>query len=258
MSGRLPSLFDGVSIAAFPALHINVDELRAQILIHGNSGELRHSHICPCRRLETGIASAACPACLGVGFVHPTELRGPAVFMDHSRTASYRPNGPGLLMDGTMAVTLLCCRAPSKGDVLLPDGEASTVQEMFHRNVQQVTSKVLAERRTMPDQRTLRLRARACRLLYPTVTQIDSLFWLHKGQLVAACQGTDYRLTEGAIEWIADGPPDGEGFSVRYQAPAAYIVHTAVPLYRSEAGNRAPWSVTVQRLDKLQIEGDIR
>lgn len=254
----MSGLFDGISIAAFPALHINPVEINDQILIHGNSGELRHSHICPCRRLETGLANAACPVCLGVGFVHPPELREPAIFLDHSRTASMRPNGPGLLVDGTVAITLPCGLQAAKGDLLLPDGETSIVQEMFHRSVQQVTNRMLVERRLMPDQRTLRLRPRACRLLYPTVTRIDSLYWVHGDRLVPATQGVDYRLVDNAIEWIVDGPPDGDGFSVRYQAPTAYQVHTAAPLYRSENNRQMPWSVTASRLDKLQIEADVR
>lgn len=257
---RFPGLFDNVSlVTSWPPLHINPREIEDLILIHGSSGELRRGQVCPCARLETGQANANCPVCHGIGHVYPVPKREPLVFLDHSRTTSAKHQGPGYLSDGTIAVTVPGRVIPAKYDLILPDDDVAVVHETFHRDVQQVARQTLADR-AIVDQRPIRLRPRAARLLYPTVTEIEALYWLQGDRLAEARPGSDYRLAaDGLIEWLdGAGPGPGEGFTVRYRAPAAYLVHAAVPLFRHEADRGAPYSVQATRIDKVQRDADLR
>lgn len=250
---------DRVSIGTWLPMHVSAKEIDDQILLHGNCGELRRAVRCPCARIDTNTANAACQTCRGVGWVYPETLREPMIFLDHSRSGNPKPQGPGMLSDGTISVTLPCGTTPAKGDLLLPTDDVVVVHEQFHRDVQQVSTRTLADRQVVHGQRSRRLRTRRAALLYPDVVSIDALFWKLGEQLVQGVQGRDFRLVDGAIEWLAgESPAEGEGFSVRYQAPAAYIIHNSMPLFRHEAGNSMPWSVQAQRLDKVQIVADVR
>lgn len=256
---RRPGLFDNVSIGRWPPLHVNPRELDELIFLHGSSGELRRAMLCPCVRVETRQANAACQVCRGLGHVYPAELRCPMVFLDHSRSAQVKRQGPGALDDGTISITLPCGHVPGEGDMLLPDGEVSVVHEVFHRDLAQVSLQTLADRILLPDQQTRRLRPRPAALLYPTVTRLESVAWKRGEQLILAKPGIDYRLVAGTIEWLdGESPEGGEGFTVRYLAPAAYIVRGQAPLFRHEANAAVPWQAQAKRLDKIQRDADLR
>jgi len=259
VSARVPGLFDGFSLAAFAPLHLNPDEINDFILIHGACGEYRKGFLCPCSRLETGLASAGCEVCHGVGYIHPEKDRHPLVFLDHSRQAQFRFRGVGSLADGTIAITFPSGIVPGRGDLILPDHEVVVVHEQFHRDVQQATLRTLADRRLVPEQDHGPFRPRPARLLYPSVTEVEALHWIHEDRLVEAHAGVDYRIRAGRIEWLPGVAPDvGEGFSVRYTAPAAYMVAGNMPNYRTEGGRALPWSVTAQQLAKVQRGADLR
>jgi hypothetical protein len=257
---RRPGLFDTGRIGQWPALHIDPRELDELILIHGNSGELRRAVLCPCVRVETRMANAACTACKGIGLLYPPELACPMIFLDRSRQIRTQRQGAGLLDDGTIQVTVPAGTIPAENDMLLPDGDVAVVQEVFHRDLQQVSNQTLADRLLLPDQQSRRLRPRRAALLYPSVTELEALAWRREdGEVFLGRPGIDYRLSDGAVEWLkGESPPVGGGFSVRYRAPAAYIIHGSAPLFRHEADRAVPWSVTAQRLDKIQRVSDLR
>lgn len=263
------------SIAAFDPLHFNPVEFDELVLIHGNSGEWRRGQLCPCLRIETRRPNAGCEVCQGIGFVYPLEQRCSTCFLDHSRSTSAKADGPGYLADGTISFTLGLGLVPARGDLLLPDDDIHVVHEVFHRDTAQVTNHAALSRRLRDDEveRTeappnavfRSLAAGPARLLYPTVTELEAVHWLEPEpgrvgglRLARATEGHDYVLTDGSIRWLADaGPNRGRGFTVRYRAPAAYIVHGTAPMFRHESGHTMPWNGQASRLDHLQRRADL-
>ena len=72
-------------------------------------------------------------------------------------------------------------------------------------------------------------------------------------------QASEYHVdTDGRWDWHGDaGPAPGDAWSVRYRAPAVYVVFTSAPRFRTEADQPMPQLVTVKRLDKVSHE-DLR
>lgn len=260
--------FDKFSIAAFDPLHFNPTEFDDLLLIHGSSGELRKSQLCPCLRIETRRPAAGCPVCHGVGYTYPVKNRIPTVFLDHSRRTSAKHNGPGSLADGELRFTLACGIVPGKGDLLLPDDDTHVVHEVFHRDAQEVTNHALLSRRlrdnafertsSPTDAFTRPLRGRKARLLYPTVTCLEAVYWIDGDRLVEAHRDIDYRLVDSEVQWLGEtGPAKAQGFTVRYHAPAAYIIFGTGPMFRHEHSTKMPWSGQADRLDHLQRRDDL-
>lgn len=266
---RRPGIFERSSIGDFPPLHMNPQEFSDLVILHGSSGELRPGVLCPCMRVETKRPSAGCDVCRGTGWIYPKDRRCPMVFLDHSRSVRRQHNGPGYLSDGTIAVTFPCGVVPAKGDLLLPDGEIHVVHEIFHRDVNQVNNRLLEEshrkvrddalqRSRVPDWVRRPFQPTRNRLLYPEHHEIEALYWIRDDDLVEARRGIEYRLDpDGTITWIHDGPARGQGFTVRYRAPAAYIIHPEAPSFRHESDLAMPWSARGQALDRLQPDGDL-
>lgn len=265
---RRPGWFDRASIGRWPAFHINPQEIEDEIFLHGSGGELRRAMLCPCRRIESQAANAACGVCNGVGFVYPDEMREWMIFLDHSRKTSNRREAAGMLTDGQIAVTVPISGAdapPAQFDLLLPDKEVSTIHEHFHRDVRTVSNRTLADRQMYLAGPSPAVRPRPAKLLYPKVILVEAVSWIlgvlgsGSERLVMARQGSDFQVIDGTIEWLTDrGPPEAAGFSVRYQASAAYEVFSSAPLFRREADAAMPWAVDAMRLDKIQRKADLR
>jgi hypothetical protein len=61
----------------------------------------------------------------------------------------------------------------------------------------------------------------------------------------------EWRWVEGR------GPAPGKGWTVRYRAPAAYMVDGAAPFFRQENNEDVPYRVTASRLDRMDPD-DLR
>jgi len=260
------SIGSAANIANFAAIHFNPREIDGLIGLHGNHSEYRKGVICPCNRIETGQGAAGCPQCRGLSWVHPKELRGRCMFLDASRSNRGKANPAGWTLSGTLQVTLPSALVPAVGDILLPCGEVHIVHEQFHRGVQQMSQLELRRRARQDGNNAVprRLGMRVERLLYDRVIKVEAVYWLDGDRLVMARENSDYKLvSEGEgkgtrIDWLGiRGPKQGDGYSIRYQAPAAYIVNETAPMFRHENNRSLPWRAGLDRLADL-AEGDQR
>ena len=110
---------------------------------------------------------------------------------------------------------------------------------------------MVRDRQTAPDQLAPLVHPTTERLLYPDVIKVETLYWLDEhGQLKLGQAGRDYTRSGQVITFRPDhGPAPGRAFSVRYQAPAAYVVSPGEPVFRTgEVG--FPYRCDAQRLDR--------
>jgi len=258
-----PSVLGDVNIASFHPLHFSPLEISAVIMQHGNEGSLRRALVCPCARVETGMGSVGCKACGGLSFVYPQELRCKTSFLDHGRMENHSQRAVGFDIDGSISVAFPAGVIPGRGDMLLPKCEPQVVLEQHHRALRQQDRAELARRQTDQRQGPLRVvPARAERLIYPDVLQVEGLFWTDDdGKLIEGKEGRDFRLERGngvAIKWIGTrGPAQGQGYSIRYLAPTAYIVMRSGPTFRHENNINLPYTCRLERLNDLE-ERDLR
>jgi hypothetical protein len=254
------SLLGDVNIAQFtPPLHFNPKELTELIIQHGTDSEYRRAMICPCSRIETGMAAIGCKACRGLGFLYPPELRCPTTFLNSGRSNDLRQQPAGYTTSGQMQVTFPSGLIPGRGDLVLPACEEHEVHEHFHRAVQQV------DHRELPRQFDVAprpLRARAERLLYPEITKLEEVYWLQdRERPMRGREGVDFTLQtrNGGLHVVwtdGRGPAPGEGYSLRYRAPATYMVEPGRALHRNEANVTLPYRATLHRLDQM-AEADL-
>lgn len=251
------SILGESAITDFATLHFNPLEMSAVIMMHGSAAELRRALVCPCARIETGQGAAGCPACNGLGFVFPLPERCRTTLLDHSRNPKYAILAEGAHVTGDLSVTFPSGVLPGHGDMVLPECETHVVLEHFHRATAQVDIVPIEERRRSRDVPLHVVRPRAERLLYPSVTALESCYWLDaEGDLVRGVDGSDFVLDRRAggvyVRWLSEirGPERGKGYSIRYQAPAAYLVKMAAPRFRHEAGVPMPYFCVLDRLDR--------
>jgi hypothetical protein len=270
MGRRTRSLLGSAAdLSSFAAFHFNPAEIDGLIRVHGSDAEYRKGSVCPCSRIETGMGAVGCDVCRGLSWVYPQKRRGWCRFLDSSRTASAKWEPSGFVTSGTLSVTFPSGLVPAAGDMLLPCGEIHVVHEQFHRGVQQVNQGELRARARADGNNAVprRLTARVERLLYDNVV-LESIYWIEiingKDELVEGRENVDFRLvSEGAhkgtrIDWVgARGPGQGKGYSVRYQAPAAYLVKQSVPVFRRENNTELPWKAVLGKLSDL-AESDLR
>lgn len=255
-----PGLLPDASVFNFESLHLNPVEYDSAILVHGSSGEYRKGMLCPCARIETGQGALGCKACRGLGRIHPVELREPMIFLDSSRSAQAKYTGAGLLVEGQLQVSFPLGVIPARGDLLLPDNEVAVIHETLFRAVQQYDGRKLRAELDQPGQRPNPTRVRRAQLLYDNLEPeaIQEVSYIAPNGLAVLARRSDWKLSGARLEWLGKASPGaGEGFSVRYCAPAAYMVEAMWPVFRREADAVMPWRANLTRIDKLQ-ENDLR
>jgi hypothetical protein len=258
-----PAFMAGTDVNAFASLHLSVQELNEALLTHGSAAEWRRGVLCPCARIETGVAAVSCKQCRGVGFLYPASMREPLIVLDTSRSSTLKWAQAGLMAEGTVMFTFPCGALPGNGDLVLPDNDVHIVQEHLWRDrTLRVRDSQLREDRDrmIAAQRKRPLRGRTERLLYPTDVCVEVAYYLDaQDELVLAQEGIHYKLgPENTWEWLDSwGPPSGQAVSVRYRAPAAYMVEGSVPRLRSENSEAMPYVVTAKRLDRISAD-DLR
>tara|TARA_R110000824_G_scaffold54028_2_gene149065 strand:- start:19272 stop:20048 length:777 start_codon:yes stop_codon:yes gene_type:complete len=242
-----------------PAFHLSVEEYNGLLLAHGSGAEWRRAILCPCVRIETRQPNVSCQDCRGIGRLYPDSMRDPLIVLDTSRTATMKWAAAGLIAAGSITLTFPCGEIPGVGDMILTDCDIHVVNEfLFEQGTKRVTDGMLREHRTRPDHRKRALVGRSARLMYNDA-QIECITYKSaEGDLVFAGK-TDFTLhSDGTLEWHKGyGPQPGHAASVRYRAPAAYVIHSSAPMLRREHGENMPYRVSAMRLDKISPD-DLR
>lgn len=255
---RPPSLDTGFKGVDFPETSLDAGEFADLIESRGVGCMLRRAVRCPCQRIETRQPRMGCPTCKGLGYAYPEELTTPTVAIVQSRSARRQNMGSGQQVTGTCSVTFLPGIIPAQGDQIIPDGDEHAVQQVLRRSVAQVVPEVVRGRATAPEHLAPVIRATTEALLYPDVTRVEALHWLDgEGRLRMGIEGRDYRRVDNVIEFLGDsGPAPGTAYTIRYRAPAVYVLSPAEPVART-AELDFPYKCEAQRLDRWG-EGDLR
>lgn len=230
-----------------------------EIVAHGTYGQIHHAQVCPCARVETSAPRAGCPSCKGIGWLYPETMRCQTWMMLAGRDGRRTSTAAGAIGDGRVIATAHSSAKPGRGDVWYPCGEEHVVHQQLRRASQQVNqadlrAALLGQRRTNND--TVQA-PRIERVLYPNA-RVESCFYeLDEGGATEAVLDVDFRIVDQAITWIGRQPSPGVGYTLRYTAPAAYMIADVRPQARMEAGQNMPWRVELERLDKMQAN-DLR
>lgn len=264
----------GTNIGDFAEFHHEPAELLALIEMHGTGCELKVAVQCPCRRIETGAPRGPCPHCKGMGWAYPSSE--PMMALLHSRAPRVADNAPGWEYMGSIRAVFPLPYIPARGDQIRPDCEEHVVQETLVRARHEVDARAVRARPVDHQAGPRRYDASDVNvvvlavptvddvLLYDSVTAIESVHWITPRpgaadeRLVAGRPGVDFDLVGGRLRWHPGrGPEAGESYSVRYRAPAAYVVLDQAPVLRSEGGVAFPYAATLMRLDRL-AQQDLR
>jgi hypothetical protein len=250
---RTSGLFDQVNLADLGGIvHLRPEEYDRLIEAHGNSCEYRRAMLCPCRRIDAGTPALGCKHCRGLGYLYPPSMRMPMILLDVSRSGNLKLVAAGLVAQGQISLTFPRGFLPGRGDIVLPDGDLHLVQEQLWRGgTRRVPREALREDRE-PGAVPLVQRPRLERLLYPCEVQIEAVYYI-AGENLHCARPSEYTLTDdNRWTWREGfGPEEGEAWSIRYRAPAAYMVENASPVFRHEADEGCPYRVEAKRLDRL-------
>jgi len=252
MAARRKSL-QVVGTDRFPLIHVDPAELDDLIEQHGQSAELRRGIKCPCLRLETGLPAIGCPSCFGRGYLHPQKHREPIVVLLQNRSNKREDQAAGQLIHGDAQATFPRPIIAAPGDMILPDNETHIVQEVIYRAHQQLSGSDIRFRDSIGDYRVPEQSPTPDRLKYPRVSEVEAVFYEQAGTraILEAVEGVEYTRTGQRIEWREGcGPSPARGYTVRYRAPAAYVVEYDPGMFRAEAGTAYPYRCSVSRLDQ--------
>lgn len=240
--------------------HLDPREFDAEIISHGTRGKLRHGVICPCQRIETGVARANCPSCRGIGWLYPTEDACETYMLSTSRNSDAKLRMAGILKEGQEQSMALSQAQIMRGDLWQPCGEVHGVHQVIRHDQQQVNTNTLRDTiRRQSHTDTVKIpTTRVEKLLYPEVKAIEAVYYENAaGEATRATEGVDFVLVGREIRWMdGAGPPPGKAYSCRYWAPASYLVEDMLPNWTEEGGQKMPWKVTLRGLYRLQ-EADI-
>lgn len=255
-------LFAGMSLTDLaPAFHLSMREFEELLLTHGSAAEYRRAIACPCVRLDSRQPSIGCETCRGSGLFYPEEFREDVIVLDTSRSATMKWAAAGAIADGKVTLTFPCGTIPARGDLILPVDEVHVVTEtLFTEETRRVEDAMLRPERSAPGQRKRAQRPRSERLIYPNEVCVEAVFYYDADRKVRRAHTpvdftlgprNEFRWTEG------HGPPAGHAWTVRYRAPAAYMIDGSAPLFRQENNADVPYRVTASRLDRID-EDDLR
>lgn len=260
MAGRPTGVLWRDTIIRQAPFHFDPVQFDAEITAHGQRGQIRHGQICPCRRVETESPRGNCPSCSGVGWIYPESMRCETWMLLSQRSARSAMVLGGEVTTGTITAVAHSSAKPARGDVWFPCGEVHVVHQGFRRAAQQIDqtdlrAALLGQRHTNQD--TIQ-RPRVERVLYPNAT-IETCFYEGvDGVAVEARAGVDFAVSNQVVTWTPGaGPEPGKAYTMRYTAPAAYIIDSVAPAPRFEAGQAMPWRCELSRLDKVQA-ADLR
>lgn len=243
-----------------PALHLDPEELNDQIEIHGTGGELRKGMLCPCRPVGRVEPRLGCETCKGVGYFYPEELREPVCVLGSTRRAKQAETMAGRHWSGTMQLTFPTGFIPTRGDMLLPDDEMHVVLQILRRAIEEEDpadyrhEPYTAERWQVDKPPSGGVPKGWEFLLYSGKIEVEAVAWQQKDGAISRSLIADpsiYFVEERRIRWKPGcGPEPGQGYAVRYRAPAAYMLGDSHPVLRVEGNRPMPHVSTAERLDR--------
>ncbi len=261
-----PFAFGSLPLLGASRLRVDPGVIDALIEQDGTPGEYRPGSLCPCRQPESGIARGDCPICRGIGWYYPVEKRCACVrALAGSRTLERKILAAAQPIDGSIKVTFPSRMQPARMDLWLPRGETHVIHEQHVRRgaeyrpaLQTAIERDLGFAQPPSPTASSPRDIRSEQLRYPEITDIDEVSWItdqdrapSMRKLVIGVRGMDWRLKDGAIEFVdgGRGPLAGESYAVKYHAPACYVVDMEEPRFREVTGLRQPYQVTLKRLD---------
>lgn len=251
-----PDIFGDPIMSGMPGFHINLEDLDNHILEHGVGAELRQAMPCPCARIENRQSRATCPNCAGQRWIFPEHMRKSVIVLTTSRSPMRKMRDAGELVSGTVQMTFTSDIRPGAGDMVLPDGDTHVVTQVLFRAVQQVDPTLVRSRSTHPDQLPPAGNVAPERLLYPDVIEVQELVWENEQRQLCFGRQGDYERVGNTILWSdGRGPAAGKAYTVRYIAPAAYMLFPGEPTIRGEGTQYYPIKCEAQRLDRWQEPG---
>ena len=242
-------------------------QIQRFIETNGISVEWRRGVTCPCLRADTRRPRQECPHCKGLGHIYPEDRRLPTTVLMSSRQPNGKPWAVGDLVTGTVAFTFLSGGGiPHAGDLIFPqkDGEPTELHEVEQALVRaqnQVDTRNLTDRLTLASSALPKQTPMPERLRYQADIHID---WIGSearegasSRIVRGEEGVDLDLVGNEIRWKPGrGPAAGTSYSIRYTAPAAYMI--ADSTHRAVADVTLPRSVKGIRLDQWDPARDYR
>lgn len=258
-TGRPAGVIFRDSVLRAMPFHFDPMAFDAEITAHGTNGQIHHGQVCPCARVETQAPRAGCPSCKGLGWLYPEGMRCQTWMMLAGRDGRRTSTAAGAIGDGQVIATAHSGAKPGRGDIWYPCGETHVVHQLLRRSSQQVDqadlrAALLSQRRTNNEPaQTPRLE----RVLYPNAAIESCWYERDEGGAAEAVLGTDFVVNDQMVTWTGRQPSPGTAYTLRYTAPAAYMIADVRPQARMEAGQNMPWRVTLERLDKMQAN-DLR
>lgn len=252
MSGG-SDILDVGGIGDFGRLGFDAVDIGMEIVANGVECDFWRAVPCPCVRVETRLPAADCGVCRGTGFAYPEELRSELTVLGSGRGKRWSPDPSGESSQGDERVTFPPGITVGRGDQLRPKGERHVVLETLFRGLQEVRPHELPR---PPHVAPRAPRPRREALLYPDPACVEMVAWIADGKLRTLTGSRVSLIREegrGArIRFPAEGgPAPGSAYTVRYLAPAAYVVHLEGPAFRQHAETVLPESVSLKRLDRL-------
>jgi len=246
-----------LGITDLGGIHIDPQELSELVVDHGQPAELRRAQLCPCIRPESQQARGNCGTCRGLGWFHPVgdKYREPVIALILSQQLQRDFRQAGHILTGTVQVTFPLGIVPGEADILLPEVEEHVISETLWRLDRPIRDRLVRARQTTSDQAAPKTAPFRERLIYPDVISVESIwYWDDETQSpVETFPGHDYldEFHDGEVRWHPGrGPDPGKAYTVRYRAPAAYMLEPGEPIFRSEHGAAFPYKVVGQRLDR--------
>lgn len=258
MKGSVP-LAGGLNV-----LDLDSAQLERYVEEHGIWVQWRRGVPCPCARSDTRQARIGCQHCKGLLYLYPDGQRVHVKVLMSSRQPNGRPWPIGELVTGTVSFTFTTPEIPHSGDLILPqtpDGKVLERHEVTQRLIRaqnQVDRNTLGYQMTRVGAALPKQEPKPERLRYSSDIAISWLGWETADQQIAeGSEGADFDLVGNEIRWVSGhGPDAGQSYSVRYSAPAAYMV--AESTFRALGDASLPRRVMGLRLDAWDPERDYR
>jgi|GEM_PF-2998034 hypothetical protein len=243
-----------ISLGNFARLPLDPELYDELIETEGIEVTVRRAVPCPCVRIETLRSRVRCPHCNGLRWTYPRELELELVALVLNRSPKRVLQAPGEIVTGTVTCTFTREYIPGAGDLVLPQRERHVVtQTLIHKENQHRLAALRQQERAraVPQELLPKPDVPGDRLLYSNPLSIDYVAFIDGGRLVLGRDGVHWRLVDGCLEWTdLAGLQPGDAYSVRYTAPAAYMLNPGEPVARAGVDGFLPYRCQGMRLDR--------
>lgn len=219
-----------MAISARGVQHFRAVDFDRLLADHGTPAVWRRRRLCPCLDRITGQPDPNCPHCQVLPGSIWDEGASIVIFAPARRREDlYDPSGH--LLQGMVTLTFPSAVTPGHLDWIELSAAEILVNGEWHVRGQLDALGRSTERLRLPHALSLEF--------------VDSIAG---EELTSYGIGSDVSLDpSGAIEWITDGPAEGQLYSVTYRARPVYICWA--PDSRDENATKQPYRSVAQRLD---------